>query len=947
MKKKVSGYFGKLWLATAVAAVVTSGAKAAEGPVNEIVLNAPVPERSGALLGGVGAGFMELWPDGCFHDWAIFNRGTWAYRQDFWANDKQDRNPINEMNQEALQFYVRAQAKGSEPVVRRLSVNGELMNVYSYNTWLQNVESIEYNPVFPGAILKYKDSTLPVQVTGEFFSPAVPHELKTSGTPGFYAIFTIRNTSDQVQEVSLASYLRNPLARGGDGARRSAEVRKLNTKVTADKDSAFLTMRTDAEVPFKSTIGSMCLSMSGGEPSWIASDFSDFLIGRTIQLNPWHQRYETAMRGFRFTGKLPNTDAQPCPTTLGTVKVGGGHAPNMHAMPEQVASKKKELDGMTDDQIAGIIEQAGKIASLQSILEQAKAVDPDLLVPSKKGRDLVDLLLQTVSQYVGGDGKAYNWGDSMLSSSLTLKPGEEKQIKVVLSWYFPNHTSPDGKRNMGHMYNHWFKDAEEVNRFMTGNYEDISRRVRAFQKLLRDSNLPAELKIAVSTQLYTLIGMTWWTAEDQMGVWEGYGCCGLNTVDVSYQGSHPIATFFPDFQKNWTRLATTYQNDTTGRLYHSLPSDLTKGGKNNGYGYVDVNMHLVLEIARDYMWFGDKDYLKFYYPRVIKALGVFEGMDSDGDGLPDQNTKSNTYDTWELRGTPSYLSSIWIGALRCGIRLAEDAGDSMNAAKWTALQEKALKNLDRKLWNNEYYSLWFEGDQRDEACMVDQLSGEMYTKLMGLGNSVPADRVKQALAAVYKYNFTPEQGLFNGVYPSGRQPNMPTFRNVQGEGNWTGIEYAAAAHMMEQGMVDEGMNVVKAVHRRYMRAGRFFNHQECGAHYYRPMSIWATFLAATGFQVDNTRGILTIASPIKENPLKAPWVSAFGFGQFIRTANTFEMTCSDGETSFRELRLNVPVKQAQLDGKALPCTVKSAEGLTVVEFAQPLTLKPGQTLNLK
>lgn len=946
--KQASGSFAKLRLMTVLLVTVMSGAKAVEPPVNEIALNAPVYERNGALLGGIGAGFLELRPDGCFQEWAIFNRGTWAYRRDFWDADKLDRYPINEMNQEALQFFVRAKARDKEPVVRRLSSNGSLMNVYSYNTWLQSVEDIECTPIWPGTILKYKDSTLPVQVTGEFFSPVIPHELRISGTPGFYAVFTIKNTSSEEQEVSLASYLRNPLARGGDAANRSAEARKLRTNVTADKDSAFLTMRTDAGAPFKSILGSLCLSMSGGEPSWIAQDFGDFLIGRTIQLNPWHQRYETAMRNFRFTGKLPNTDEQPCPNMLGGIKVDGGLGPNMHEMPEQIASKKAMLQGMSDDQIAAIIEQAGKIPSLSSILDQAKAVDPDLLVPSKKGRDLVDLLLQTISQYIGGDGKAYNWGDSMLSSSLTLKPGEEKQIKVVFSWYFPNHTSPYDKRNMGHMYNHWFKDAEEVNRFLSQNYDSFSTRIRSFQQALRESNLPAELKIAVSTQLYTLIGTTWWTAEDQMGVWEGFGTIGQNTVDVSYQGSHPIATLFPDFQKNWTRLAMNYQNEQTGRLYHSLPSDLTKGSKNNGYGYVDVNCHFVLELTRDYMWFGDKEYLKTYYPAVVRGLKVFEAMDSDGDGLPDKYTNSNTYDTWELQGTPSYLCSIWIGALRGGVRLAQDMGDIANAEKWQTMLDNALKNFNRKLWNGEYFSLWIDGDLRDEACMVDQLSGEMYTKLMGLGNSVPVDRVQKSLAAIYKYNFSPEQGLFNGVYPPGRQPHMPTYRNVQGEGNWTGIEYAAAAHMFDQGMVDEAINVVKAVNQRYMRSGRFFNHEECGPHYYRPMSIWATFLAATGFKVDNTRGILIIASPLKENPLKAPWVSAFGFGRFIRTADSFEMTCSDGETSFRELHVNVPVKQAVLDGKAVSCKVlQSAEGLTIIKFDQTLTLTPGRVLTLK
>lgn len=62
---------------------------------------------------------------------------------------------------------------------------------------MQNVEGILYDPTFPGATLTCVDRTLPVKVTGQFFSPVILHDLKTSGTPGFYAVFTVKNTSAQ------------------------------------------------------------------------------------------------------------------------------------------------------------------------------------------------------------------------------------------------------------------------------------------------------------------------------------------------------------------------------------------------------------------------------------------------------------------------------------------------------------------------------------------------------------------------------------------------------------------------------------------------------------------------------------------------------------------------------------------------------------------------------
>src|ERR1039458_3715257 len=36
--------------------------------------------NSGAPLGGIGTGFIELRPDGGFYEWQIFNSGAWAGR---------------------------------------------------------------------------------------------------------------------------------------------------------------------------------------------------------------------------------------------------------------------------------------------------------------------------------------------------------------------------------------------------------------------------------------------------------------------------------------------------------------------------------------------------------------------------------------------------------------------------------------------------------------------------------------------------------------------------------------------------------------------------------------------------------------------------------------------------------------------------------------------------
>ena len=46
-------------------------------------------------------------------------------------------------------------------------------------------------------------------------------------------------------------------------------------------------------------------------------------------------------------------------------------------------------------------------------------------------------------------------------------------------------------------------------------------------------------------------------------------------------------------------------------------------------------------------------------------------LDGDGDGLPDHDTQRNTYNCWNFFGTPSYIASLWLAALRASVRLAQ------------------------------------------------------------------------------------------------------------------------------------------------------------------------------------------------------------------------------------------------------------------------------------
>jgi len=866
-----------------------------------------IADVSGIPLGGIGTGSVEVRSDGYFHEWMIFNLGEWA-SDDNRVGTVAGAQP--EMDPGALAFFLRVLPEGGTPQVRRLGTRSDQEDLYSLS-WAKSVEAIEYDATFPAATLRYLDHTLPVAVSATMFSPIAPHDARTSGTPGFNAAFTVKNTSGKKVSVSLAAKLRNPLAWGADD-------RKLRQDVTRADDTTYLTLRTDAEMQAPETVGSIGLSVTGGEASWIAGDFGQY-VGNGI----WRRMFASFLQPFRETGRLPSLPAQPTPA--GMLKL-----------------TDEQIDALSLDDKRATTRQLRQIASFALLYERSARVEGGAMDSDAALGRYLKFARTWLDSLAGRDRKAAAWGDAALCSTLELAPGEAQEVRFTLGWFFPHHLSPKGPE-LGHMYEHWFKDSEEVNRFLVGNYAKHREQTLGFAKVLGASTLGAELAEAWSAQLSTLAKCTWWTRDGKFAVWEGLGCCGFETTDVSYQGTHSLAALFPELQQTQMSMSAAFQR-ADGRIPHFFTPDFSS--VDNGFDRVDMNPQFVLIVTRDWLWNGDRAYLEAMYPHVQRAIENTALLDSDGDGLPDHDTRRNTYDQWDFSGIPSYIASLWLAGLKAGVRLAEDMKDDRAAQRWREILRKGAAAFDAKLWNGEYYSLWVDGDRRDECCMTDQLSGEWYTQLMGLGQSLPRERIVAALRAVVRHNFSAEQGLMNATYPAGAQARFPAYENPQQSGNWTGVEYAIASMMMDFGLVEEGVAVVRAVGDRYARAGRIWNHVECGDHYYRAMCSWATLLSATGFKVDVPGAVLTVAPVIRVPEVRAPWASATAWGEFTQTARRFELACRSGDQTFRRLRLNLRSRAltARLDGRRMSCTVSDDSGYRALDFGAPVTVSAGQSL---
>lgn len=878
---------------------VASGSASESAPLR---LPASMPMGSGAPLGGIGTGFVEIRADGCFYEWQIFNSGPWA------RNARSTTAPPPPGPQ-YLQFLLRTKTSADQvPQVRRLYLRSDENNMYSL-PFVQDVESIEYSAAFPITGLRYNDPTIPVRVSAVAFSPFIPGNARESATPGFHMVFTLENTSNESVEVSLAGLLDNPLA-------SALPERHLTNRISQQDGVTALFMDTAAHSDFPSGIGNMCLSVSGGDTSYIAGTFREYMMPGLCRWQTHRVNYMLLdfIQPFAAGGRLPNTQRTTDPS---------------FGLPSE-----SDIQSASDAQLRQIIDGLRSDALLNRVFSDAAAS-----APAASDRELLDEVRKNL---VGPDGKPrLTWGTGALASTVHLAPGQKTEIRFTLSWYFPNHLSADGEK-IGHMYANWFRDAAEVNGFLCARYTQHRSVTEKFARTLCDTTLGDPLAFEWSAQLSTLIFNTWWSKSGEYAIWEGLGCCDLSTTDVDYQGSFPIVALFPELKLSQMKRLMTFQNQL-GQVPHNYASSFDKVDE-RGFARVDMNPQFVMMVYRDYLWTGDRDYVASMWPHVLRAMAFTQSLDSNGDGLPDRETGFQTYDQWKMRGTPSYIASLWIGALRAAVPLAQAMGKTDQAATWQATLARASANYDRMLFNGDYYSLWVDGSMRDELCMTDQISGEWFSHLIGLQSTISQENLQSAITSVFRNNFNPEFGVHNATAPR-RGADLLTLNNLQAGGVWSGIEFAFASLLMDHGHYHDGVKIVEATNRRYLRAGQPWNHVECGGHYSRAMSSWATMLAAAGFKPDVPSNTLTL-TPVAPGDFRIPWATASGFGTLSRAGQTLSLLCAQGQLELGALKLRRHAASIRLSGRVLPTRITESESGIVHKFATPAIVEASETLEI-
>ncbi len=477
----------------------------------------------------------------------------------------------------------------------------------------------------------------------------------------------------------------------------------------------------------------------------------------------------------------------------------------------------------------------------------------------------------------------------------TLKPGEKRVIPMVVSWDLPIVEFGTGRKWYRH-YTDFFgtsgTNALKIAAEGLSKAAAWSDALDAWQApYVNDSSKPEWYRSALFNELYILAdGGSFWGrpvgsppgSDESFSFMECYDYPYYSTLDVRFYGSMPLVKFWPDLDKRemrtfaetvmrnepeklmwiWKSLQENKPVFRTRKSKGAVPHDLGAPEEDPIYkvnqfswqntdDWKDLNTKFVLMVYRDYVLTGRKDtqFLRDTWPSVQLAIEYLRKYDRNGDGVPENDGfPDQTYDTWVVRGESAYCGGLWLGALRAAEEIAKVLNDSPAQTKYHDLFAKSQASYIKKLWNGEYFRYDTGSEYRDNI-QADQLAGQWYAQMTGLGDLVPMDMQRKTLKKIYDFNVMKfgkgEMGAVNGIGADGKviQNDNEQVREV-----WTGTTFSVAALMLADGLKDEGYHTAWGVyHVVYETQGYWFRTPEAyemngkyrASMYMRPAAIWA------------------------------------------------------------------------------------------------------------
>ena len=672
---------------------------------------------------------------------------------------------------------------------------------------------------YPIAKIEYKKADVPVETTLEAFSPFSPLDAENSGLPATVFHFTLKNTSNDPVEATLAGGLENGFCiynrYGVPGNRRNKITR--GPDVTVLDCSGDLTLEEPNVAPRpdvifenweKDTFDGWTVEGTAFGPGPIPQAEVEKKMGKLGGESPRLVNSYLPTGGDMAMGKLTSK-----PFTIAhnyiNVWMGGGNLEGKVGVNLLVDGKVVETQtGAKENPLALHFFDVRKLQGKQATLEifdnssegwaqvgVGRITFSDTAAAGIKNQKMPDygttaLALLGAPAELGmakgsvgfegesGDEAAVPLGTTLIGTlgrTVQLAPGASADVTFIVAWHYPNLTI-DRLGDVGRYYTKQFDSAQAVARYVATNFKILADTTRLWHDTWYDSTLPYWFLDRTFLNASTLATSGCYRfADGRFWAWEGGpGCCAGTCTHV-WQYAHSMGRIFPELER-----------DTRERVDLGISLNSTTGvsgfrGEFDMGLAVDGQSGTILRIYREHQMAPDDSFLKKNWDKIkLMYLPLF-ALDSDEDGIMD-GQQMNTLDRpWF--GKISWMSSMYCAATRAGEEMAREMNDTEFAAKCGKIADAGFKSIPAQLYNGEYFISIPDPKHLDtvssgDGSYIDQVYGQSTAFQLGLPRILPEKETRTALASLWKYNFSTDAGAYFLDKKTGRQFVSPGDRGL-------------------------------------------------------------------------------------------------------------------------------------------------------------------------
>lgn len=463
-------------------------------------------------------------------------------------------------------------------------------------------------------------------------------------------------------------------------------------------------------------------------------------------------------------------------------------------------------------------------------------------------------------------------------------------------------------------YSARFKNINELASYWSGNYNDLKAKTELFTNAFYDTTLPSEVVEAVSANLSILKSPTVMRQHDgRLWNYEGCGdtwgsCHGSCTHVWNY--AQAIPHLFPALERTLRETEFFVSQDKKGHQMFRTNIPI-RPVKHDFHSASDGQLGGIIKMYRDWRISGNTQWLRMMYPQVKQSIDYCINVwDPRRTGALEE-PHHNTYDI-EFWGPDGMCTSFYTSALKSIVLMGKALNE--NVAEYEDLLAKSVNYMETKLYDGEYFIqdirwkdlkspdpvelsktnwnsdysaeaqalLEKEGPkyQYGKGCLSDGILGSWMALAAGMEEPISKDKIKSHLVSIHKYNLKKdlsdhanpqrptfalgkEGGLLLCTWPKGGKLSIPF---VYSDEVWTGIEYQVASHLIFEGEVEKGLEIVRICRDRYNGKVRNpYNEYECGAWYARALASYSLIQALTGVRYDAVDKTLYVDSKIGDS----------------------------------------------------------------------------------